>query len=53
LCSTRASYEYLVELAVAGRAAAIVSGDADLLDHDGLHPPAIRVRAACELLGLL
>ena len=45
--------DYLVELAVAGRAAAIVSGDADLLDHAGLHPPAIRVRAACELLGLL
>lgn len=45
--------DYLVALARAGRAEAIVSGDADLLDHDGLHPPAIHARAACELLGLL
>jgi putative PIN family toxin of toxin-antitoxin system len=45
--------DYLVALARAGRAEAIVSGDADLLDHDGLEPPAIHARAACELLGLL
>jgi uncharacterized protein len=45
--------DYLVELAQVGRAEAIVSGDADLLDHDGLRPPAIRARAACELLRLL
>jgi putative PIN family toxin of toxin-antitoxin system len=45
--------DFLVELARARRATAIVSGDADLLDHDGLQPPAIHARAACELLGLL
>jgi uncharacterized protein len=45
--------DYLVELARAGRAEAIVTGDRDLLDHDGLHPPAIDARAACELLRLL
>jgi uncharacterized protein len=45
--------DYLVALARAGRAEAIVSGDGDLLDHDGLEPPAIHARAACELLGLL
>lgn len=45
--------DYLVALARAARADAIVSGDADLLDHDGLEPPAIHARAACELLGLL
>lgn len=45
--------DFLVALARAGEAEAIVSGDADLLDHDGLHPPAIHARAACELLGLL
>lgn len=45
--------DYLVELANAAGAEAIVSGDRDLLDHDGLHPPAISIRAACELLGLL
>jgi uncharacterized protein len=44
--------DFLVALARAGRAEAIVSGDADLLDHDGLQPPAIRARTACELLGL-
>jgi len=45
--------DFLVALAQTGRAEAIVSGDADLLDHDGLEPPAIHARAACELLGLL
>jgi len=45
--------DFLVALARMGRAEAIVSGDADLLHHDGLEPPAIHARAACELLGLL
>jgi uncharacterized protein len=45
--------DFLVALARTGRAQAIVSGDADLLDHDGLEPPAINARAACELLRLL
>jgi putative PIN family toxin of toxin-antitoxin system len=45
--------DYLVDLAQAGEAEAIVTGDRDLLDHDGLHPPAIDARAACELLRLL
>jgi putative PIN family toxin of toxin-antitoxin system len=45
--------DYLVELAQAGEAEAIVTGDRDLLDHDGLRPPAIDARAACELLRLL
>lgn len=45
--------DYLIGLAQAGRAEAIVSGDADLLDHDGLRPPAINAREACELLRLL
>ncbi len=45
--------DFLVALARSGRAEAIVSGDTDLLDHDGLEPPAIHARAACELLGLL
>jgi uncharacterized protein len=45
--------DYLVALATAARADAIVSGDADLLDHDDLQPPAITARTACERLGLL
>lgn len=45
--------DYLVALARSAGADAIVSGDRDLLDHDGLQPPAIHARAACELLGLL
>jgi putative PIN family toxin of toxin-antitoxin system len=45
--------DYLVTLAVAGRAEAIVTGDRDLLDHDGLMPPAITPREACERFGLL
>lgn len=42
----------LVALARTARARAIVTGDKDLLEHPGLHPPALTVRAACELLGL-
>ncbi|HEX7291053.1 MAG TPA: putative toxin-antitoxin system toxin component, PIN family [Conexibacter sp.] len=45
--------DFLVELASTARAAAIVSGDADLLDHHDLEPPAISARTACEQLGLL
>lgn len=45
--------DYLVELAQAGEAEAIVTGDRDLLDHEGLVPPAIDARAACTLLRLL
>lgn len=44
--------DYLVALAAVGKADAIVTGDRDLLDHDGLRPPALDARAACELLGL-
>lgn len=44
--------DFLVALAATSRADAIVTGDRDLLDHAGLHPPAIDARAACELLGL-
>ena len=45
--------DYLVALALTARARAIVTGDNDLLDHPGLHPPALTPRVACELLGLL
>lgn len=45
--------DYLVELAQAGGAEAIVTGDRDLLDHDGLRPPAMDARAACESLRLI
>ena len=44
--------DFLVALAATSNADAIVTGDRDLLDHPGLHPPAIDARAACELLGL-
>ncbi len=44
--------DYLVALARAANADAIVTGDKDLLDHPGLQPPAINARQACELLGL-
>ena len=44
--------DYLVALALAGHADAIVTGDRDLLDHDGLVPPAITPREACERFGL-
>jgi putative PIN family toxin of toxin-antitoxin system len=45
--------DYLVALANTSKAEAIVTGDRDLLDHEGLEPPAITTRAACELLGLI
>lgn len=45
--------DYLIALAREADAAAIVTGDRDLLDHAGLEPPALHARAACELLGLL
>jgi hypothetical protein len=44
--------DYLVALATAADASAIVTGDRDMLDHAGLVPPAITARAACERLGL-
>jgi putative PIN family toxin of toxin-antitoxin system len=44
--------DYLVALAKASRATAIVTGDRDLLDHEGLEPPAITARAACVRFGL-
>jgi len=45
--------DYLIALAREAGAEAIVTGDRDLLEHDGLEPPAITARAACELLGLV
>jgi len=45
--------DYLIALAKSSGAEAIVTGDRDLLDHNGLQPPAITTRAACELLGLI
>jgi uncharacterized protein len=45
--------DYLVALALNARARGIVTGDKDLLDHGGLHPPALTPRAACELIALL
>lgn len=46
--------DYLLALAREADAAAIVSGDKDLLDHaEELEPRAISPRAACELLGLI
>jgi putative PIN family toxin of toxin-antitoxin system len=44
--------DYLVALARAAGADAIVTGDRDLLDHAGLTPSAITPREACEQLGL-
>jgi putative PIN family toxin of toxin-antitoxin system len=44
--------DYLVALARDADASAIVSGDRDLLDHDGLQPQAISARQACDMLGL-
>ena len=46
------SDDYLVTLAKAAGAEAIVTGDKDLLDHTGLQPPAINPREACELVEL-
>lgn len=45
--------DYLVALARVAQADAIVSGDKDLLDHQGLEPPAIDARSACKSLRLL
>ena len=45
--------DYLVELAKAAGAEVIVTGDRDLLDHEGLDPPALGVRQACIRLGLI
>lgn len=44
--------DYLVALARAASAEAIVTADRDLLDHDGLEPPAVTARDACVRLGL-
>ena len=45
--------DYLVALAAIGDAALIVTGDRDLLDHEGLDPPAVNARDACIRLGLI
>lgn len=45
--------DYLVALARATSAEAIVTSDHDLLDHDSLNPPAIDPRTACRLLALI
>lgn len=45
--------DYLVMLAQAAGAEAIVTSDHDLLDHDDLMPPAIDPRTACQLLALI
>lgn len=44
------SDDYLLALAQAGEAEAIVTGDKDLLDHADLSPPAIRAREAVDRL---
>jgi uncharacterized protein len=44
--------DYLVALARAAKARAIVTGDKDLLDHPQLYSPAIDASAACELMRL-
>ena len=44
--------DYLVALARDASAEAIVTGDHDLLDHDGLEPEAITPREACRRLRL-
>lgn len=44
--------DYLVALAHLSGAEAIVTGDADLLDHDRLKPLALDPRSACELIRL-
>lgn len=45
--------DYLIALAQGAGAEAIVTSDRDLLDHDGLKPPAIDPRTACKLLALI
>lgn len=42
--------DYLVGLARAGRAHAIVTGDRHLLDFDGLEPPALTPRAFLDVV---
>lgn len=44
--------DYLVALARASNARAIISGDGDLLDHPGLDPSAIDARMALKLVGV-
>lgn len=46
------SDDFLVALARAVDAAAIVTGDHDFLNHEGLNPPALSPRAACDMLGI-
>lgn len=45
--------DYLVELGRANGAEAIITGDRDLLDHEGLVPPALSAREACVRVGLI
>ncbi len=45
--------DFLLALAHTAKARLIATGDKDLLDHPGLQPPAITVRAICELLWLI
>ena len=45
--------DYLVELAGANGAEAIITGDRDLLEHEGLVPPAVSAREACASVGLI
>lgn len=45
--------DYLVAIAKDSGATTIVTGDRDLLDHDGLDPLAITPRQACVRLGLI
>lgn len=47
------SDDYLVALARAAHAEAIITGDRDLLEHEGLQPPAHTARDGCARLGLL
>jgi len=42
--------DYLLALARAAKAEAIITGDKDLLDHAGLQPPAIIARDATDRL---
>ena len=44
--------DYLVALARSAQADAVVTADRDLLDHDGLEPPAVSAHEACAQLGL-
>jgi len=44
--------DYLLALVASAGAQAIVTGDKDLLEHPGLHPPAITARQALEQLRL-